>query len=195
MVAPRNDTQDRSRPPGSSTTPNGRESRPRPPGPEERRGATATSGGNTPKPPTLMDSLRSPRFWITLVVLGVLYFFIIPVIFPANSDRVTVSYTFFKDQVTKKNVGEITSQGETIQGLFKQAVPDPNDTSGGTPKTYTKFTTQIPAFADPTSLEPLLAENGVQITAKPLEEPRSTLITFLFTFGPTVLLIVGFVWL
>src|SRR5690348_3346113 len=116
MVAPRNDTQDRSHPPGSSNAPNGRDPRPRPPGPEDRRGATATSGGDAPKPPTLMDILRSPRFWIPLVVLGALYFFILPVIYPATSDRVTVSYTFFKDQVTKKNVGEITSQGETIQG-------------------------------------------------------------------------------
>ena len=62
-------------------------------------------------------------------------------------------------------------------------------------KTYTKFSTQIPVFVDEKTLEPLLAQNGVQITAQPLETPRSGLLNFLLAFGPTVLLIVGFIWL
>lgn len=179
-------------------TPNGRDQRPRPPGPEERRGATATNRGSsneTPKPPTMMDTLRSPRFWITMGIIGLLYFFIIPILFPTNSDRVTISYTSFRDQVTQKNVSAITSQGDTIQGTLKQAIPDPNPAPGTTAKTYTKFTTQLPAFVDPAALEPLLTANDVQITAQPLDGGRSGLLTFLIAFGPTVLLIVGFIWL
>ncbi len=199
MSTPQNDNMDRSRPPApppAQNAPNNRDTRPRPPGPEERRGATATSGGNgAPKPPTLMDTLRSPRFWITLVAIGVLYFFILPIIFPTSNDRVTVSYTYFRDQVAAKNVSEITSQGETIQGLFKAGVTDPNPNATDKEKAYTKFSTQIPVFVDEKTLEPLLAQNGVQITAQPLETPRSGLLNFLLAFGPTVLLIVGFIWL
>jgi cell division protease FtsH len=186
----------RQAPPNTS---GGRDMRPRPPGPEERRGATATNKGSnneTPKPPTLMDTLRSPRFWITMAIIGVLYFFLIPQIFPANSDRVTISYSDFRDQVTKKNVSAITSQGDTIQGTLKQAIPNPSPApNSNSSQTYTKFTTQIPSFADQQALEPLLIQNGVQITAEPLDSGRSALLTFLFTFGPTVLLIVGIVWL
>ena len=95
MSAPQNETMESSRQP----TPPSQNGRPRPPGPEERRGATATSGGDGPKPPTMMDTLRSPRFWITVVAIGILYFFILPIIFPANNDRVTLSYTAFREQV------------------------------------------------------------------------------------------------
>ena len=198
MSAPHSDPMDRSRqaPPNPTT---GRDTRPRPPGPEERRGATATNKGSsneTPKPPTLMDTLRSPRFWITMVIIGILYFFLIPQIFPTGNDRVTLSYSAFRDQVTQKNVSDITSQGETIQGTLKQAIPDPSPAANSTStQTYTKFTTQIPAFADPQALEPLLTANGVQITAQPLDSGRNGLLTFLFTFGPTVLLIIGVIWL
>jgi len=198
MSAPHSDQMDRSRQAPPNPT-NGRDTRPRPPGPEERRGATATNKGSnneTPKPPTLMDTLRSPRFWITMVIIGILYFFLIPQIFPTNNDRVTVSYTTFRDQVTKKNVRDITSQGETIQGNFKQAIPDPSPVpNSNNTQTYTKFTTQIPVFVDGRALEPVLAENGVQITAQPLDAGRSGFLTFLFTFGPTVLLIIGIIWL
>ena len=62
-------------------------------------------------------------------------------------------------------------------------------------KPIPKFTTQIPVFVDGKALEPLLAQNGVQVTAEPLETPRSGLLNFLLAFGPTVLLIVGFIWL
>jgi cell division protease FtsH len=142
-----------------------------------------------------MDTLRSPRFWITVAAIGVLYFFILPIIFPANSDRVTVSYTFFREQVAAKNVSEITSQGETIQGNFRTGVTDPTATGTDNQRTYTEFTTQIPVFVDEKALEPLLAENGVQVTARPLETTRSGLFTFLLYFGPTILLIIGFIWL
>jgi ATP-dependent Zn protease len=35
----------------------------------------------------------------------------------------------------------------------------------------------------------------VQISARPLDEPRSSLLTFVLAFGPTLLLIGGFLWL
>jgi len=172
--------------------------RPRPPGPEEKRGATATSGGQDRPSTSWLDTFKTLRFWIMLLILLVLNFSLAPLLFPETNDRITVPYTFFKQQVLAGNVSEITSRGEDIQGLFKQAVPDPNPATptpaGQAAPTYTKFATIKPAFED-TQLLPLLERNNVVITAKPLDAPRSALLTFLLSFGPTVLLLGGFLWL
>ena len=75
-------------------------------------------------------------------------------------------YTFFKQQVIAGNVSEITSRGEDIQGLFKQAVADPNPATatptgtGQAPQTYTKFATIRPAFDD-ADLLPLLEQQAL----------------------------------
>src|SRR5262249_42152002 len=172
--------------------------RPRPPGPEEKRGATATSGGQGDQGPSWLDTFRTPRFWVTLLILLALNWFIAPLLFPETNDRVTVPYTFFKQQVVADNVSEITSRGDDIQGLFKRPVADPNPATptpeGQTAPTYTNFATITPAFDDP-ELLPLLERNNVVITAKPLDQPRSALLTLLISFGPTLLLLGGFLWL
>src|SRR5215213_8932011 len=172
--------------------------RPRPPGPEEKRGATATSGGQDQPSTNWLASFKTPRFWIMVLILLVLNFFLAPLLFPETNDRVTVPYTFFKQQVIAGNVSEITSRGEDIQGLFKQAVLDPNPVTptpaGQAAPTYTKFATIKPAFDD-VDLLPLLERNNVVITANSLDQPRSALLTFLLSFGPTLLLLGGFLWL
>ena len=170
----------------------------RPPGPEEQRGATATSG-NAKNQPDMRSMMRGPRFWIPLLVLLAINWLLVPLLFPETQDRVTVPYTFFKQQVTAGNVSEITSRGEDIQGEFKQAVADPNPAVTPVPEgqaapTYSKFATIKPAFDDPELLA-LLERNGVTITAKALDAPRSPLLTLLLSFGPTILLIGGFLYL
>src|SRR5688572_12514765 len=122
--------------PGAGQT-NGRA---RPPGPEEKQGATATSGKSPgdDQRRSWRTMLRLPRFWVMLLVLFMLNWLIVPILFPPVNDRVTVPYTFFKQQVEAGNVAEITSQGEAIQGLFKQPVPDPAPVEGQTAQDYTK---------------------------------------------------------
>jgi cell division protease FtsH len=144
--------------------------------------------------------MRGPSLWVILLVLLALNWFLVPLLFPEAQDRVTVPYTFFKQQVASGNVSKITSRGEDIQGEFKQPVTDPNAPAQPTPtadqpaRTYTKFATIKPAFED-TELLPLLERNNVVITAEPLEQPRSALLTFLLSFGPAILLIAGFIWI
>ena len=167
----------------------------RPPGPEEKRGATATSGQAGKQGPDWRSTLRLPRFWLMLLALLLVNWLIAPLLFPEPRDRVTVPFTFFKDQVEAGNVQEITSQGEAIQGVFKQPVPDPGAQSETTPQTYTKFATRTPTFAVDEQLLPLLEENGVEISARPLETGRSGLALLLLSFGPTLLLLGGFLWL
>jgi hypothetical protein len=99
--------------------------------------------------------LRRPRFWIPLLMLLALIWLLAPLFLPQPQDRVTVPYTFFKQQVAAGTVSEITSRGEDIQGLFKQPVADPNPPAAGAnmpagrpSQTYTKFATLKPAFDD-----------------------------------------------
>src|SRR5207248_796399 len=54
----------------------------------------------------------------------------------------------------------------------------------------THFTTQRPSFADD-SLEPLLEQHGVTINAKPENPPPPFWETLLFSFGPTLLIVLG----
>ncbi|HEU5102001.1 MAG TPA: ATP-dependent zinc metalloprotease FtsH [Roseiflexaceae bacterium] len=191
------------RPRAGQVRPRGDNGRARPPGPEEQRGATATSGQRPEEQQDMRTTMRSPRFWIILLVLLAINWLLVPLLFPEPQDRVSVPYTFFKQQVASGNVSKITSRGEDIQGEFKQPIahPDPPaqqtspaQTPAQTPQTYTKFATIRPAFEDLELLQ-LLEQNGVVITAEPLEAPRSPLLTLLFSFGPTLLLLGGFLWL
>ena len=141
------------------------------------------------------DTMRSPRFWILFAVLAVLNWFLAPIFFPEPQDRVTVPYTTFLEQVRAGNVAEITARGERVQGQFRNAVPDPAPRQGETPRTFTRFETYLPAFLDPPRINALLEEHQVQISAQPLEEPRSMLLNVLLAFGPTILLIGGFLWI
>jgi cell division protease FtsH len=189
------------RPPTGQVRPRGDTGRARPPEPEQKRGATATSGKRPEDQQDFGAMLRSPRFWVMLLVMLALNWLLVPLLFPEPQDRITVPYTFFKQQVAAGNVAEITSRGEDIQGQFKQPIADPNPSTatpttlaGQPPQTYTKFATIRPAFEDP-ELLPLLEQHGVAITAQPLEQPRSPLLTLLLSFGPTLLLLGSFVWL
>ena len=188
------------------------DSRLRPPGPEQRYGATAGGGpnGSGQRPPSFGDQLRSPRTWITLAAIWFVSSLLIPHLFAAPSNRLTVSYTVFTQQVQAGNVATITTQGTTIQGTFKHAIVSPTPPAGsaatsatppaatpspGQPaRTYATFSTDVPSFADNRHLATLLESNGVVITAA-APQAGSPLLTLLFSFGPTLLLIGGFLWL
>jgi cell division protease FtsH len=152
--------------------------------------ATPTRAPITPPAPS---PLR--RWWRFLLfpALLLLNYLLITQMAPSQPQRVEVSYTFFKQQVEADNVAEISTRTDTIQGTFKQAVPF-QPTPAATAKTASDFSTVIPAFADP-GLESLLAAHGGVINARPLDQPANPLLTLLLGFGPTLLLIGGFVWL
>src|SRR2546421_9450518 len=151
-------------------------------------GPPATQASRASRPP-----LR--RWWRFLLFPALLLgnFLLIQVVTPGQPQRVDVSYTFFKQQVEADNVAQISTRADTIQGTFRQSVayqPDPTVAA----KTVGDFSTVIPAFADP-GLEALLAAHGGTINARPLDQPANPFITVLLGFGPTLLLIGGFVWL
>ncbi|HEY3118061.1 MAG TPA: ATP-dependent metallopeptidase FtsH/Yme1/Tma family protein, partial [Chloroflexota bacterium] len=112
---------------------------------------------------------------------------------PDRPSRTEIPYTVFKQQIEAANVAEVTSRADVIQGTLKQAVPIP--APAGQPDSMMQlFSTVRPAFADP-GLEALLAAQNAVINARPLDEPRSWWLNLLLSFGPTLLLIGGFLWL
>ena len=190
----------------------------RPPAPRSGGSHSNPPGGNrvapgAPSTPTpARNPLQSWRFWAVFLGLLALNYLLLPLFFPDQNPRLSISYTYFKQQVAAGNVASITSRGEDIQGGFKQPVKASSDpaaamvtpTAGpslpffgnttGTEQSFANFATIKPSYVD-SELLPLLDQNKVVITAEPLETPRSPLVTFLFAFGPTLLLIGGFLWL
>ena len=147
-------------------------------------------------PPLSPPQSRRRRWlrWLLFPALLLLNYLLIVWSRRRQPQRVEVSYTFFKQQVEADNVAEISTRADTIQGTFKQAVPYPARRRLPRPRPSADFSTVIPAFADP-GLETLLDAHGGVINARPLDEPRNPLLTLLLSFGPTLLLIGGFLWL
>src|SRR6476659_1722063 len=136
-----------------------------------------------------------PRFrvgivWIliALVLLGINVYAGTRAMQPAS--RLHVPYSpFFLDQVNAGHVKEITSKGTAVQGTFTQPQ------SYGGSKTNTLFQTEIPTFADNTTLSALLQSKGVVVNAQPLDTGGSWWQNLLLGFGPTILFVALLFWL
>ena len=140
-----------------------------------------------PRKPDLATPMRSWRFWLVLAVLFAANIIVSNVITALLQPTVTISYNEFIDQVNQDNVATVTSTGDSITGTTKKAIKDPDGT------TATKFQTQRPVFAND-DLAALLLQHRVVINAK---DPNASPLwqTLLFSFGPTILLVVGFLYL
>ena len=169
----------------------------------QRRG-----GGMAPPPdPNSRDGTSSPkdgaasqqrmpprRTWLSFLFILLVNVMLVRVFFPRGDTTVKVPYTLFREQVNAHNVQAIYSHGASITGRFIKAVTYPRDTTaGGRPQPVTHFATELPSFVDP-GLETLLIENGVEISAKPIQEDN-TVLSLLYSFAPTLLLIALYVWI
>ena len=146
--------------------------------------------GQQQRPPDMLAPLRTWRFWIVLGILLVLNI-VVGQVFTALSQAptVTISYNTFLTQVGDDNVASITSTGESITGVTKNPVADFQ-----TGQKSTKFETQRPAFATDDLLT-TLQQHNVVINAKDPNAPTPVWETLLFSFGPTILLVLGFLYL
>ena len=158
--------------------------------PPDTRKDGASRPGTAPAPPTVPNPLRSRRFWIGFALLLLLNIFITNVLFaPAQPASVTLPYNVFIDQVNADNVLNVTTTGDAISGVTKTAVKEPG---GSTSATH--FTTQRPSFAND-QLVQLLRDHNVTVNAKPENPPPPLWETLLLSFGPTILIIVGVLYL
>ena len=141
---------------------------------------------------------RRTWLWFALILLA--NFLLVRFLFPGPEAPVEVPYTFFKEEVRAGNVEAIYSQGDTVEGRFENPVTYPPKGEGGSEpdappsRTSKTFTTVLPSFVDP-GLEELLIDNGVEISAEPIQEGGGLWQTLLFAFGPALLLIGGYIWL
>jgi len=153
----------------------------------------ATPGQQKPPPnqkrPDALAPMRTRRFWITLAILFAANLLLGQILTGiGQAPTVTISYNTFLSQVSEDNVVNITSTGESITGVTKKAVTDSSGTSS------TKFQTQRPAFATD-DLETLLQQHNVTINAKDPNAATPLWVTLLFSFGPTILLVLIFLYL
>jgi cell division protease FtsH len=154
-----------------------------PPPPDPKRGNVRVSGAPQRQPMIPW----SPRRFITILLgLFVLNWLIVAVFAPPEN-KIKVPYNpTFLTEVRGGNVKEISASGNTIKGDFKKKVTYKGDSA-------TRFETEIPIFANRQQLSSLLETQNVVINAEPPGE-RSLLQTLLFSFGPTILLVLLFVW-
>jgi cell division protease FtsH len=169
--------------------------------------------GSSARKRTEQAKVPPGKTWLWFVLILLANFFLGKFLIPSPETPVTVPYTFFKLEVWKHNVAAIYSQGDTITGRFTAAITYPplgekgtassgeakitderGAVSGSVPKPISVFTTTLPSFVDP-SLEQFLITNGVEISAKPIQEGGNPWATIFLSFGPGLLFIGFYIWL
>ncbi len=136
------------------------------------------------------NPMRWRRFWLLIFLLLVVNILVTSIIQSASQPpSVTIPYNVFVDEVNAGNVVNITATGDSITGTAKTAV------SAGTGQPSAKdFVTQRPSFASD-NLEAALLKNNVSILAEPPNPPTPFWETLLLWFGPTLLIVFGFIYL
>jgi cell division protease FtsH len=128
---------------------------------------------------------------VVLALLGLNLWISSRALQPAS--RVAIPYyPTFVNQVDSGNVSSISSTGNSVQGVFRTAVKYPANSQTAQPTT--RFSTQIPSFANGSSLQNLLEAHGVTINAHPLSTGPSFLESLLYGFGPTLLFLLLIFW-
>jgi cell division protease FtsH len=142
--------------------------------------------GSTPQPPRF----RVGRGWLIFFVGLLILNFVLTTRATEPSSRVRIPYSpFFLDQVTANHVSEITSKGTAVQGVFTRPIGYQDK------KPTTKFSTEVPAFANTDALSKLLEQHKVVVNAKPLDKGGPWWQDLLLGFGPTILFVFLLFWL
>ncbi len=151
--------------------------------------AQSPQGGSPP--PRRSPQWRSLQFLLPVAIFLALNILVANVFFPPASPKtITVPYNRFVTEVQANDVTSITATGDSIEGTFKR----PTGASDSSKNKALHFTTQVPAFAGG-QLESLLTAHNVTINAQNPNPPTSALVEILYSFGPTLLFLVFFVWL
>jgi cell division protease FtsH len=148
------------------------------------------------KPPTPAPAApKPPRFrvawWVTASIAGLLLLnYWAASMATQQAARVRIPYNpVFLQEVQAGKVQEIVSKGTAIQGTFKHKERYAKS------KPTTRFSTEIPAFANTDQLSQLLQSNKVVINAQPLQKGAPWWENLLIGFGPTILLVGLLVWI
>lgn len=133
--------------------------------------------------------------WRMLLWIVLIWMFMFYLLGPRDDpNRMKLSYTDFKKQVTQENVVEITVKGQDLTGKLKEPIEGETRSTlfgGKESPEFDHFRTTIPSFQDP-GLMDLLEEKRVTIHAE--SEDRSWFLTLLISILPWVLIIGFFVY-
>ena len=147
----------------------------------------------TPLPAQKESPFKRPRMQLLFLVVGLLaanYLFV-AIFAPGGPEPVRIPYSpTFLEQVRAGNVERVSTQGETVDGMFKKefTYEDAEPTKN--------FDTEIPTFAlSSDDLNTLLEDEGVIIEAEPVNQSRGFLASLILGFGPVILLVALFVFL
>jgi cell division protease FtsH len=173
-------------------------------------GRVQPSGSRGTAKATAQPKMPPRKQWLWFVLILLANFLLVRLLIPGPKAPVTVPYTLFKEEVRKRNVEAIYTRGEILTGRFRAAITYPRAGEkkappGGPqipnlrgaerqPEQVSTFATTLPSFVDQ-GLETFLIDHGVEISAEPIQEIESPWSTFLFGFGPALLLIAFYVWL
>jgi cell division protease FtsH len=131
---------------------------------------------------------RWPRIGFALLIYTL--FFGLLTMQDRLSDPETLPYTEFKAQVAAKNIAEVFARGDSIQGGLHK----PSKVPGDPDKTYQRFTTERPTFANDDLLAELQSSNAM-VRATPLVQQRGILTNLLISIAPFALLIGFYLWM
>ncbi|MET8125381.1 ATP-dependent zinc metalloprotease FtsH [Streptomyces sp. NPDC005065] len=156
--------------------------------PRDRTDQPWRSEGAPPPPP---PRRKMPGGWGGLLLTALAVYLITNLVlsFFNGRNEPTIAYTEFSKQVTAGNVSKIYSKGDAIQGQLRKEAKVP-----GSDRTYTKFVTQRPAFADD-NLWAELIKDDVTVTAEPVVQQRSFLANLLISLAPILLLVLLWVFI
>jgi len=161
----------------------------------ERRGRTPLPRLTRDEPGKPAQSPRRmrPRFWVIVLALLAVNYLSVALFAPGKERAVRVPYSpVFLAQVRDGNVEKISSTGETVSGEFNREVTYPPNDEEAEPAQ--NFDTEIPTFANTDELDRLLQEEGVELSAEPINAGRGTLLNLILGFGPVILLVGLFVY-
>jgi cell division protease FtsH len=178
-----------------------------------------TRASNARTPPVNVNGKVPPgmpprRMWLWFAAVLAINFVVARLLLPGPEAPLLIPYTLFKEEVTRRNVQAIYSRGDTLTGRFAAPVTYPPATAQAgagkaevpksalpkgaperaPPRTSVNFVTTLPAFVGP-GLEQLLVDNGVEISAEPINEVANPWSTLIFGFGPALLIIAFYVWM
>ena len=136
--------------------------------------------------------MRGAGFWIVLAILFLANYFIAQQFLgPHEPTRVQVTFSQFKDAVAADKVTSITAKGDVINGHTKTAL---KGSVNGESKSAKDFTTIVPQFGGQ-GLQSFLEAHHVAVGAEEPSQGPGFLTTLLLSFGPTILLVLGFVYI
>ncbi|MDB5058473.1 MAG: ATP-dependent metallopeptidase FtsH/Yme1/Tma family protein [Chloroflexi bacterium] len=156
---------------------------------DNRRGPTQPNSNQKGRPP---GGIRFSVLWVVLLIALIVGNIVVaPLLQGSGGGHTSISYSDFRSFVSKDTVASIVNQGDMITGTFYTGQQVTN--TDGKPVRTTDFSTRLPTYID-TSLAGLLSSHHVNVSAKS-PDGTSPLLGFLFSFGPVLLLIGGFIWL